>query len=123
MEIRDLKVVMELIREKITAEVPVSQIEIFLMVAENEGITEQEIMDQIDMPRPTVKRNIARLTDQAKGAVFMQGGYALCDVRDDGAVFLTENGKQLINDLLTGSKSEKQVKAPSKEAFSGLKTE
>ena len=65
-----LRKAMALIRKNLNPEVTVSQIECFFIVAENEGIKEQEIAQQINISKPTLRRDIARLADQAKG-----GGY------------------------------------------------
>jgi len=103
MNITQLKKAMALLRENLNVEVPISQIEIFLIIAENEGINEEGIIEQIKIPKPTFKRNLKRLTDIAKGAVLMEGGggYAICEINDDGSIVLTEKGKQLIQDLST----------------------
>ena len=96
-----LRKAMALIRKNLNPEVTVSQIECFFIVAENEGIKEQEIAQQINISKPTLRRDIARLADQAKGGgILAQAGHAVCDVKDDGSVFLTEKGKQLIKDIL-----------------------
>lgn len=103
MNISELRRAMALIREKLNAAIPLSQLEIFFIVAENEGINEKEIAKQITISKPTIKRDIMKLTDLIEGAVLLRAGagYGVCEVNDDGSVFLTEKGKQLIQDLST----------------------
>lgn len=97
-----LRKVVELIRNGMSLEVPLSQLEVFFIVAENDGISEEEIAKQVSFPGPTVKRNIMKLADVAEGSYLLKTGkpgYAVCRVSDEGSVFLTEKGKQLIKDL------------------------
>ncbi|MEW6668558.1 MAG: hypothetical protein AB1512_25375 [Thermodesulfobacteriota bacterium] len=100
MKIGELRTAMALIQKNLSHEAPLSQIQVFLLIAENEGIHEEEIAKQMGIPTPTIKRNIAKLTQETVGQVWVaSAGHAVCEVKDDGSVFLSEKGKQLLKSL------------------------
>jgi hypothetical protein len=97
-----LKKVVALLRDGMSLEVPLSQLEVFLIVAENDGINQEEIAKQVSYPGPTVTRNIMKLANVAEGSYLLKTGkpgYGVCRVSDDGSVSLTEKGKQLLKDI------------------------
>ena len=104
MKTSELRKAMALIQQNLGPEVPLSQIQVFLLAAENEGINEEEIVKQMKIPAPTIKRNITKLAQETVGQVWVaSAGYGVCEVKDDGLVFLSEKGKQFIKDLSTVS--------------------
>jgi DNA-binding MarR family transcriptional regulator len=96
------------IRAAVHKDIAMPQLAIFLLVAENDGITQTEIAERFNMPQGTVSRNVAKLghlmTKDSKGN-WKQMGYELVENIPDqhetrrNAVFLTNKGKQIIKGL------------------------
>lgn len=98
--------VRQFIRKEIHAEFNPQQESIFLVVCMNDGITQPEICEALDMPQGTVSRNILRLSDNyvkdPRTGAYKQVGYGLVDSRQDEvidsrrrSVFLTKKGKAI----------------------------
>jgi len=89
-------------------DIPVQQLEMFLLIAEQEGqIAQVDLASICDMPQGTVSRNVARLSNRT--TVDTDGqvrpiGHGLIDSRPDGtgrreSLWLTPKGRKLYNDF------------------------
>ena len=108
MEIKQFMKGIHFIREVIHKDIAFPQLTIFLIVAENEGITQGELADRLKIPKGTVSRNVLKLGDllveDSKG-VWKQKGYGLVEQIPDSydsranACYLTKHGKSVFNAL------------------------
>lgn len=98
----------ELLESNIEEGNSVRQIRIFLAVAEHEGISMPDLAALLDLPQPTLSRNIkllSRYTEvgpngerQVKGADLLTTGPDI-DYRRRFAVYLTQKGRELVQKL------------------------
>ena len=92
-------------REKFTVDVPIAQVEVFLIVAENEGINRYEIPNKTTIQKQRVDRLLVKICatseilQTGQGTMLEHAGFALCQIKDDDSVVLTEKGKQLLKEL------------------------
>jgi hypothetical protein len=101
MKISELRNALEAIEKMFSPEATLSQMLVFCRVAEQEGTNDEEIAKQMHIPSPTLKRNVAKLVHAAMGEVWVASkmGYGVCEERDDGSLFLSKKGKQLVDDI------------------------
>ena len=108
MEIRQFMKGINFIREVIHKDIAFPQLTIFLIVAENEGITQGELADRLKLPKGTVSRNVIKLGDllvQDSKGVWKQKGYDLVKQIPDShdprasACHLTNHGKSVYSAL------------------------
>lgn len=111
MDISELKRLTAYLRGELNTEFSVVQLEIFLTIAQKEKARLENIEEQIPIPKLLVKNSIKKLTNQAKGAIYMQIGYSLCDIDDDGQIFLTQKGKQIVENISSGKYEAKKNQA------------
>jgi DNA-binding MarR family transcriptional regulator len=116
MELVKFKGGIELIRNEIFAELPAQQILMLLIVAEREGIDQQDFQKLLGVPAGTVSRNLARLSSKVvTGLNGKQGdiGYGLLDVRPhptdikSNQVFLSEKGLSFMQKLINHLQSDR----------------
>lgn len=98
----------ELLESNIEEGNSVRQIRIFLAVAEHEGISMPDLAALLDLPQPTLSRNIkllSRYTEvgpngerQVKGVDLLTTGPDI-DYRRRFAVYLTQKGRELTQKL------------------------
>jgi len=97
------------VRNKINKNMAIPQLGILLLAAARPGITQPEIQKALNMPQGTCSRNCSKLSvhiEKKKGH-WTDMGYGLVELKDttDGsgslAVFLSKEGKELINELLS----------------------
>ncbi|MCP3942533.1 MAG: winged helix-turn-helix transcriptional regulator [Desulfobacteraceae bacterium] len=100
----------EALRREIHAEIPPQQILIFLLVAMDQGLGQNEIASTLIMHEGTVSRNIARLGQRkhktADGKIETVG-YGLIETRQDDyddirkkCVYLTDKGLEILTRLM-----------------------
>jgi hypothetical protein len=101
MKTSELRKALELFEKKFSPEATLSQMLVFLRIAENEGIKDEEIAKQMKIPSPTLRRNIVKLVHASMGEVWVASkmGYGVCEEKEDGSVFLSEKGKALVSDI------------------------
>lgn len=108
MEIRQFMKGINFIREEIHKDIAFPQLTIFLIVAENKGITQGELAQMLKIPKGTVSRNVIKLGDlpvQDSKGIWKQRGYELVEQIPDkydpraNACYLTKKGRQVYNDL------------------------
>lgn len=98
---------LKLIRQRVSKDMPTQQILLLLTVARHPGITMPELMQTLDMPQGTVSRNVKALAHSVswQNGIAVPRGYGLLrtlpsvENRQVLAVFLTERGKTLIEEL------------------------
>lgn len=111
--IKKLTSALHYIRKEINEEIPVQQILLLTLVAENEGVTQHQLSIDIGMPNGTVSRNIKTLSqylDKSGPGPVKLKGYDLLESRRDladrhrMAVYLTSKGKHVMRamDALMG---------------------
>jgi len=108
MDIKQFFKGIKFISDVIHKDIAMPQLTIFLLVAENEGITQPELGEIMKIPQGTVSRNILKLSSKlvqnAKGE-WRQAGYDLVVTRPDidesrrNVVYLTRKGKDVIKAL------------------------
>lgn len=87
------------VRKKIHKDFAIPQLHLFLLICENEGITQPELAKHASMPQATLSRNVRALGKSYNKETKQIEGYGLVDVRPDLyerrrlACFLTEEGK------------------------------
>lgn len=131
-EITKLVKAMELLRQKISKELPIQHIVLLLKVAEKPGITMPELSDVLDMPQGTVSRNVKVLShygertegQEGKPSKFEVKGYDLLRVEPDMynrkslAVYLTKKGEEIVEkfgaSLFSGNKVMQDIKGTAK---------
>ena len=108
MEIRQFMKGINFIREEIHKDIAFPQLTIFLVVADNKGITQGELAQILKIPKGTVSRNVIKLGDlivQNAQGNWVQKGYDLVEQIPDkydaraNACYLTKRGRQVYNDL------------------------
>ena len=101
MKTSDLRKALELFERNFSPEASLSQMLVFVRIAENEGINDEEIAQQMKIPTPTLRRNIVKLVHASMGEVWVASkmGYGVCEEKDNGSVFLSEKGKRLVSDI------------------------
>jgi hypothetical protein len=101
MKTSELRMALELFERDFSPEAPLSQLLVFLRIAENEGTNDEEIATQMHIPTPTLRRNIVKLVHKAMGEVWVASkmGYGVCEEKEDGSVYLSEKGKKLVSDV------------------------
>lgn len=118
-EINRLIGVVEILRKSIRKDMPSQQIALLLTVAENPGVSMPDLCEMLDMPQGTLSRNVKALSS------YVDRSGRIAEVRGQGllfteqcranrhalAVFLTEKGLALIDELAeairTDSKPQK----------------
>ncbi len=97
----------ELFRKRINKDMPIQHVALLLAVAENPGITMTELMRILGMPQGTLSRNVrilSRYVERKKGTAVLRG-YDLLRTEPDRygrrglAVYLTEDGAELVREL------------------------
>ena len=98
MKIIELYSLLEMIRRELGGDYAPQQLSILLITAVNEGITQSDLAKHLNMPQPTVSRNVKKLED----------GYEFVVTKDDfgigyrrKAVFMTEKGKSFVARIKT----------------------
>lgn len=108
MEIKQFMKGIHFIRNAIHKDIAFPQLTIFLIVAENKGITQGELAQKLKIPKGTVSRNVIKLGDhiiQNAQGNWVQKGYDLVEQIPDkydsraNACYLTKRGRQVYNDL------------------------
>jgi hypothetical protein len=101
MKTSELRKALEVFEKMFSPEATLSQMLVFCRIAENEGITDEEIAKQMHIPTPTLRRNIVKLVHAAMGEVWVASkmGYGVCEEKDDASLSLSKKGKQLISDI------------------------
>jgi hypothetical protein len=101
MKVSELKKALELFEKNFSPEATLSQMLVFCRIAENEGIKDEEIAQQMHIPTPTLRRNIVKLVHASMGEVWVASkmGYGVCEEKDDTSLVLSEKGKHLVNDI------------------------
>jgi len=101
MKTGELRKALELFEARFSPEATLSQMLVFLRIAENEGIHDEGIAKQMHIPTPTLRRNIVKLVHASMGEVWVASkmGYGVCEEKEDASLFLSEKGKQLVNDI------------------------
>jgi DNA-binding MarR family transcriptional regulator len=116
MDINHFRNVINFIRKEIYMDFPLPQLEVFLLVIENDGISQSDISKRLDMPQGTVSRNVAKLSSKVikkDDGSYEKVGYGLLENRPDQIesrsynVFLTDKGKQFVKDLKFVLKEDK----------------
>jgi len=101
-----MKKALRYVRQEV-GDLPVQQLEMFLQIAEEEGISQVDLVDRIGMLQGTVSRNVQRLShklvENTKGE-FKNIGYGLIESRLTGegrreSLHLTPKGRAVYNDL------------------------
>ena len=109
MEFKKFRAGIELIDAEIFAELPAQQMMMLFIVAENEGVDQQDLQKLLGVPAGTVSRNLARLSSKVvTGLNGKQGdiGYGLLDVRPhptdpkSNQVFLSQKGLSFLQKLI-----------------------
>ena len=97
--------VVRFLRNELSKELPTQQLDLFLTIAEQEGVTTNELMAQLDMPQGTVSRNIkalGRYVVDGDGGDKVVAGYDLIRIEPDiynrktNAYYLTKKGQELV---------------------------
>jgi DNA-binding MarR family transcriptional regulator len=104
MKTSDLLKALELIEKKFSPEATLSQMLVFLRIAEQEGIKDEEISQQMHIPTPTLRRNVQKLVHAAMGEVWVASkmGYGVCEEKEeDGSLSLSAKGKALVDEIST----------------------
>ena len=114
MEIKKLRAAVSLIRQDIFGDIAMGQFEMFLFIADHEGVTQPELIEVLGMSQGAVSRNCAKLSsklvrvksnDSSSGYDEEDRGYDLIEQRQDEidsrrkALFLTKLGKSVVEKL------------------------
>ncbi len=101
MKVTELRMALEAIEKMFSPEATLSQMLVFCRVAEKEGTNGDEIATQMHIPSPTLRRNVVKLVHAAMGEVWVASkmGYGVCDEKEDGSLFLSKKGQQLVDDI------------------------
>ena len=114
MEIKKLRAAVSLIRQDIFGDIAMGQFEMFLFIADHEGVTQPELIEVLGMSQGAISRNCAKLSskivrmksgDSSSGFYEEDRGYDLIEQRQDEidsrrkALFLTELGKLVVEKL------------------------
>lgn len=98
MKLLELYTLLEMIRRELGGDYAPQQLTILLLCAVNNGITQADLAQHLNMPQPTVSRNVRKL----------EGGYGFVITKDDfeigyrrKAVFVTDKGKSFIARIKT----------------------
>ncbi len=106
-EIQRFAEAIRLVQKQTRRNVPAQQIQMFLLVGANPGITMPELGRALDMPQGTVSRNVKALSQYLEwvdGEQRRQGyGLLYAELDEVGsqtlAVYLTDAGKAVLRDL------------------------
>ncbi|PLY00107.1 MAG: hypothetical protein C0623_07950 [Desulfuromonas sp.] len=107
-EIATLSCVIDMLRRQVNKDLPSQHIALLLAVAQKPGITMPELCKQLEMPQGTVSRNVKLLTHfcaKNGGGSVTRKGYGLLETEKSSAnryqlaVFLTNKGKELVEEL------------------------
>lgn len=106
--------VLQLLRRRLSKELPIQQVVLLLTVAEAPGITMRELMQELDMPQGTVSRNVKALSHSViwQEGVAVPQGYGLLRTQPSFnnrkvlAVYLTGRGEALCDEITRLSGSE-----------------
>jgi len=97
----------EYFRKEIFAELPLQQLYMILLTAQNDGLAQQDFQQLLGVPGGTVSRNLAKLgtkiVEDPNGGV-KDVGYGLIELRSDddpkkNTVHLTKKGKRFMEQL------------------------
>ena len=111
-----LKKGLKLVRDELYRDLPIQYLLMFLVVADNPGITMTELSDELEIPQGTVSRSVKALSKYLRNpteAEIARGenqkkeaGHGLLRVTPDlhnrktYAVFLTAKGHEFLRDLM-----------------------
>lgn len=99
---------LEMLRREVYRELPIQQINTFLLVAQNEGITMKILAQELALHQANVSRNVKELGDYAKpgkDGERIPKGHGLLFVtpneynRREYSVYLTPKGRRIAEDL------------------------
>lgn len=102
--------VVKFIRETVCRELPIQQLHILLVVANQEGITSTELCKELDMQSGSLSRNmkmLSRFSERNADGGMVVSGHDLIDPRVDLynrkmlAYYLTSKGRQFVNNIST----------------------
>ena len=108
MDINHLRNVINFIRKEIYTEFALPQLELFLLVVENEGISHTNLSQMLNMSQPAVSRNVNKLASKVvkrSDGSYDKVGYGLLENRPDEVdsrrfnVFLTSKGIEFAKNL------------------------